>query len=220
MPWQFVAEEALQKDISAAGILSYVLNPTVGILILAGAAIALLNDLPAMILSVSRLVFSWAEDGIFPNKLSLIHSQYQTPYAALILSGIMASIGVLGSHFAGDFFLGIDIMVTSMLINFLLMSCSLFFLPFRNPTLAGEIKTIKNRNVQRILAILGMLFLATFLIIHISKDLNAQVSDWYFHSTWVYLLVLLIASLLFSYQWTQLKKSGVDVAKRFSELPD
>ena len=220
VPWQFVAEEALQKDISAAGILSYVLNPTVGILILAGAAIALLNDLPAMILSVSRLVFSWAEDGIFPNKLSLIHSQYQTPYAALILSGIMASIGVLGSHFAGDFFLGIDIMVTSMLINFLLMSCSLFFLPFRNPTLAGEIKTIKNRNVQRILAILGMLFLATFLIIHISKDLNAQVSDWYFHSTWVYLLVLLIASLLFSYQWTQLKKSGVDVAKRFSELPD
>ncbi|HCX76437.1 MAG TPA: amino acid transporter, partial [Algoriphagus sp.] len=114
VPWQFVAEEALQKDISAAGILSYVLNPTVGILILAGAAIALLNDLPAMILSVSRLVFSWAEDGIFPNKLSLIHSQYQTPYAALILSGIMASIGVLGSHFAGDFFLGIDIMVTSM----------------------------------------------------------------------------------------------------------
>ena len=33
----------------------------------------------------------------------------------------MASVGILGSHLAGDFFLGVDILVTSMLVNFLLM---------------------------------------------------------------------------------------------------
>ena len=44
---------------------------------------------------------------------------------SLIIAGFMASLGVLGSHFAGDFFLGIDIMVTSMMVNFLLRLKSL-----------------------------------------------------------------------------------------------
>ena len=71
VPWQFVAEEALSKDLTAAGLLTILLPSGIGIAILLGAAIALLNDLPAMILSVSRLVFAWAEDplerrGIIP----------------------------------------------------------------------------------------------------------------------------------------------------------
>ena len=36
----------------------------------------------------------------------------------------MATLGILGSHLAGDFFLGVDILVTSMLVNFLLMALS------------------------------------------------------------------------------------------------
>ena len=52
IPWNFVADEALTKDITAPGLLSYVLPPFWGILIIIGAAIALINDLPAMILSV------------------------------------------------------------------------------------------------------------------------------------------------------------------------
>ena len=86
-----------------------------------GAAVALVNDLPAMLLSVSRLMFAWASDGIFPAFVARVHPLFHTPYSALILSGVVATIGILGSHFAGDFFLGVDIMVTSMLVNFLLM---------------------------------------------------------------------------------------------------
>ncbi|MDZ7650239.1 MAG: hypothetical protein U5K54_25635 [Cytophagales bacterium] len=52
-------------------------------------------------------------------------SSYHTPYVAILLSGLMATIGILGSHFAGDFFLGIDIMVSSMLVNF--YSCAFRF---------------------------------------------------------------------------------------------
>ena len=39
----------------------------------AGAAIALINDLPAMLLAVSRLMFAWAEDGIFPRWIARVH---------------------------------------------------------------------------------------------------------------------------------------------------
>ncbi|MBX2956616.1 MAG: APC family permease [Cyclobacteriaceae bacterium] len=219
VPWYFVAQESLVKDITAPGLLSYVLPSGWAVLIVLGAAIALLNDLPAMILSVSRLMFSWAEDGIFPKQLSTIHPKLHTPYRAIVLSGVMASIGILGSHFAGDFFLGIDIMVTSMLVNFLLMCVSVIGLPNRNPALASRITIFTSRPLQLVLAIGGIVLLTSFLVIHITKDLSSTVTAWYFHSTPVWIIVMLMASLIFYIQWQRLKKAGVDTKQLFSELP-
>ncbi|GAA0878384.1 hypothetical protein GCM10009119_13520 [Algoriphagus jejuensis] len=219
VPWQFVAQEAMAKDITAAGILNYLLPSGLGVLILLGAAIALLNDLPAMILSVSRLVFSWAKDGIFPRALSKIHPNHNTPHTAIYLSGMIASIGILGSHFAGDFFLGIDIMVTSMLVNFLLMCVSVIFFPILNPTLAKQITIFKSRKLQLIIGIGGTVMIGTFLIIHTLKDLKSNASAWYFHSTPVWLIVMSTASLFFFFQWKKLKTSGVDTQTQFSTLP-
>lgn len=219
VPWPFVAEEALQRDISAPGLLSYVLSPGWSVVIILGAAIALINDLPAMLLSVSRLMFAWAEDGIFPRKVARIHPRYQTPYIAVLLSGGMASIGILGSHLAGDFFLGIDIMVTAMLVNFLLMCVTVLALPRHNPALAREVAVFKNRTVQVVLATAGAALLLLFLVVHTAKDLQADVAAWYFHSTWVWLLVLGLASLIFLWKLRQLRRAGVNVVEQFRELP-
>jgi hypothetical protein len=131
----------------------------------------------------------------------------------------MATIGILGSHFAGDFFLGIDIMVTSMLVNFMLMCLSVVMLPTHNPVLALQISVFKSRSLQLFLGVSGTVLLTAFLIIHITKDLNANVSAWYFHSTPVWLIVMALASILFYYQYNKLKKSGTDTKKLFSQLP-
>jgi len=219
VPWSFIAEEAMQKDISAPGLLSYVLSPGWSVVIILGAAIALLNDLPAMLLSVSRLMFAWAEDGIFPKAVARIHPRYQTPYLAVLLSGGMASIGILGSHLAGDFFLGIDIMVTAMLVNFLLMCITVLALPHYNPPLAQRVAVFKNRSLQVVLASAGAVLLLLFLIVHTAKDLQAEVAAWYFHSTWVWLLVLALASLIFFWKMRQLQGSGVAVDEQFKQLP-
>lgn len=219
VPWSFVAEEAMNKDITAPGLLSYVLPAGLGVAILVGAAIALINDLPAMLLSVSRLMFAWAEDGIFPEMISKVHPKRHTPHIALLIAGIMASIGVLGSHFAGDFFLGIDIMVTSMMVNFLLMCVTLLTLPNRNPELASEIKIIKNRRKQLWIGGIGTILLFAFLIIHTYKDLTSNVSAWYFHSTPIWLIVMALASVLFAYKWQQLKKTDIHISERFKKLP-
>jgi APA family basic amino acid/polyamine antiporter len=219
VPWSFVAEEALEKDITAPGLLSYVLPVGLGVAILIGAAIALINDLPAMLLSVSRLMFAWAEDGIFPSFIAQVHTRHHTPHIALFVAGIMASIGVLGSHFAGDFFLGIDIMVTSMMVNFLLMCITLLTLPKVNPALAKDVKVVKNRSLQVFIGALGTLLLLGFLGIHTYKDLTTPASAWYFHSTPVWLLVMALASLLFVLKWRQLKAKGIDVKKQFEKLP-
>ena len=219
VPWDFVAQEALSKNISAPGLLSYVLPGGLGVAILIGATIALINDLPAMLLSVSRLMFAWAEDGIFPRKVSQIHPKYHTPKIALILAGVMASIGILGSHFAGDFFLGIDIMVTSMMVNFLLMCITLIALPNKNPELAKNITVIRNRSKQLLIGWTGILFLVGFLIIHTYKDLTAVTTAWYFHSTPIWIIVMTLGSLIFIYKWRLLSRMGTN-QNHFNQLPE
>ncbi len=219
IPWSFVANEAMTKDITAAGLLSYLLPAGWGVAILAGAALSLIDDLPAMLLAVSRLMFAWAEDGIFPKRVAAVHTGFQTPHAAIIASGLMASVSILGCAFAGDFFLGIDIMVTSMLVNFLVMCITVITLPIKNPLIAKNIMVVKSRTWQLILAISGTIVLVSFLIIHITKDLSSTVSAWYFHSTPIWGIVMIIASAIYFVELRKLKQSGVDVSKLFSKLP-
>ena len=219
VPWPFVAEEAMAKDITAPGLMGYLLPAGLGIAIVAGAAIALINDLPAMLLAVSRLMFAWAEDGIFPRWIARVSQEHHTPHTAITLSGVMASIGILGSHFAGDFFLGIDIMVTSMLVNFLLMCLTVLSLPKRNPLLALEVKVLTSRPKQVLLAGAGVVMLTLFLVIHVVKDLTADTAAWYFHSTPVWLIVMGLATVIYVRELRKLKSQGVDTEKLFSQLP-
>ena len=216
VPWNFVADESLIKDITAPGLLSYVLPPFWGILIILGATIALINDLPAMILSVSRLMFAWSKDKIFPEKVSSIHEKYNTPYISIFVVGVVASIGSIGSHFAGDFFLGIDIMVTSMMINFLLMCITVITIAKVNPRLYKEITIFKNRTLQKIIGYFGSVVIVIFLVIHTYKDLTSEVDAWYFHSTFIYLIVMTLASLYFLIRWIQIKRNNKHI---FKSLP-
>lgn len=220
VPWTFIAQEAIEKDITAPGMFNYLLPSKLTIFIIAGAAIALINDLPAMLLSVSRLMFAWAKDGIFPSKAADIHPRLHTPHLAILFSGGMASIGIFGSHFAGDFFLGIDIMVTSMLVNFLLMCITLITLPKINPALSDKISIISNKNIQQVLGWAGIIILTGFLMIHIWKDLTAATAAWYYHSTAIWIIVMFIGSIIFFVKFDTLKKRGVDTNQLFKSLPD
>jgi APA family basic amino acid/polyamine antiporter len=220
VPWSFIASEAVARDISAPGVLAYLLPAGLSVAILAGAAVALINDLPAMLLSVSRLMFAWAEDGIFPSSMASVHKRFHTPHLALTASGLIASLGVIGSHFAGDFFLGIDIMVTAMMVNFLLMCLTLISLPKVNPSLASGITVGKNRKHQLLLGWTGALFLSIFLVVHVWKDLTGTVDAWYFHSTPVWLIVMALGSALFFVKMSTLRKSGADVDALFKNLPE
>jgi amino acid transporter len=219
VPWSYIAAESASRDVTAPGLLGYLLPVGWTVAIVAGAAIALINDLPAMLLAVSRLMFAWAEDGIFPRRVAAVHSRWRTPHVAIVLSGIMASVGVLGSHMAGDFFLGVDILVTSMLVNFLLMCVSVLNLPRHNPELARAVRVLPSKKVRVPLALGGVVLLGGFLVVHILKDLLAPVSAWYFHSTPVWLVVMAVATVVYIRELKALKRRGVDVGGIFSKLP-
>jgi amino acid transporter len=219
VPWSFVAERAQTQDLTAPGMLGYLLSPGWTVLIVAGAAVALANDLPAMLLAVSRLMFAWAEDGVFPRRVARVHPRWRTPHVALVLSGLMASLSILGSHFAGDFFLGVDLLVTSMLVNFLVMCLTVLYLPARNPEIARGVLVLPSRSVQRPVAVGGALLITLFLGVHVWKDLTADVAAWYFHSTPLWFLVLAVASIVYLRELAVLRRSGVDLDALFRTLP-
>jgi len=219
VPWAFIAERAQSQDLTAPGLLGYVLEPRWTVLILAGAAIALINDLPAMLLAVSRLMFAWAEDGVFPRGVATVHPEWHTPHIALVLSGLMATAAILGSHFAGDFFLGVDILVTSMLVNFGLMCVTVIALPRRNPAIAERMTVVKNRSLRAALSALGVALLTLYLGVHVWKDLNADVGAWYFHSTALWVGVMAVATVIYVREVAALRRAGVDTEALFRALP-
>ena len=132
----------------------------------------------------------------------------------------MATVGIFGSHFAGDFFLGIDIMVTSMMVNFLLMCVTLIMIEKKNPVLSNQISVLQNRLVQIILGWTGVITLTIFLLIHTWKDLSSNPEFWYHHSTIIYTIVMLLGSIVFFVKFDMLKTKGVDTQKLFRSLPN
>lgn len=219
VPWTYIAQEAQTRDLTAPGLLGYMLPAGWTVAIVAGAAVALINDLPAMLLSVSRLMFAWAEDGIFPSVVARVHPTRHTPHVAIVLSGLMASAAIIGSHLAGDFFLGVDVLVTAMLVNFLLMCLTVLTLPHRNPELARAVRVIPSRRVQVPLALLGVVLLGAYLVVHVWKDLTTPVDAWYFHSTPIWVAVMAIATVVYLREHRQLRARGVDVDAIFAKLP-
>ena len=219
VPWQYVAGESLQRDVTAPGLLGYLLPPFWTIVIVSAAAVALAKDLPAMLLATSRLMFAWAEDGIFPKAVAAVHPRHRTPHVAVVASGVMATLGVLGSHLAGDFFLGVDILVTAMLVNFLLMAVSVLTLPQRNPALARGITVLPNAAHRVPLAVLAVVVIGGFLAVHTIKDLTTPAAAWYFRSTWLWAAVMAAGTVIYWREVTSLRAAGVDLPARFAALP-
>jgi basic amino acid/polyamine antiporter, APA family len=219
VPWEYIADEAQRRDLTAPGLLGYLLPPLWTVIIISAAAVALAKDLPAMLLAVSRLMFAWAGDGIFPRAIASVHPVFRTPHVAILASGAMATLGILGSHLAGDFFLGVDILVSSMLVNFLLMAVSVLTLPRRNPALARSVTVLPNIRIRTMVAALGIVVLAGFLAVHTWKDLTGPAEAWYFRSTPLWAVVMAIGSLVYWLEVSGLRRAGVDLRARFAVLP-
>jgi amino acid transporter len=219
VPWSYIAAEARTRDLTAPGLLGVLLPTTWTVIIVSSAAVALIKDLPAMLLAVSRLMFAWAQDGIFPAAVAAVHPVSRTPHVAVVASAVMATLGVLGSHLAGDFFLGVDILVTSMLVNFLLMAASVLALPSRNPRLAAAVTVLPSRAVQAPLAAAGIVVLAGFLAVHTWRDLTTPVAAWYFRSTPVWAIVMAAGTFIYLRERVALVRRGVDLDGRFRGLP-
>ncbi len=220
VPWEVIAATPAGETPTASALLAPFLSPVGRAAITAGAAVALINDLPGMLLSVSRLMFAWARDGVFPSWAADVHPTTRTPRAALVASGAMATVGVLLSHGAGSFSKGVDIMVVAMLVNFLLICLALLALPRRHPGLAAQMTFLRGARARQVVGVAGVSVLSLFLAVHVRRELGTAVAVWYERPLAVWGVVMAIGFAIHLVEFRKLRAREGDLTARFATLPE
>ena len=218
VPWEHIAAASLAGDVTAPGLLTPLVTPLIAIPMVAGAAVSLINDLPGMLLGVSRLCFAWADDGVFPKRLAAVHPRFHTPHIALLVSALLATASILGGHLADDFFVGVDILVTAMLVNFLVMAVALLRLPSHNPTLAAELRLLRTPGARRLVAFPAIGLLGALLVAQTARDLSSP-GAWYLHPTWIWVLVMAFGTGIYLRETRALARRGGDLRAITATLP-
>lgn len=221
VPWQYVTKVAQIQDVTIPGLIGKLMSPTWSLFAIAGGATALLNSIPALMMGNSRLVFVWAEDGVIPETFGYVHSVYKTPVFAIIAVSCVATFSIFGCHFNGDFFFGIDLLTTALLVNFIGISCSLLMLRIQNPTLASAITIGKSRLVQNCAGLLGIIVFGLMLAFHTSKDWNNETSHWFQSPSLLWLSVIAVGSVVYVVRWKVSSKAQRLLRKeKFNLLPE
>jgi APA family basic amino acid/polyamine antiporter len=71
-------------------------NSAAVLIVSLGAMISTASVLLMTILGVSRMTFAMARNGQLPHLLSQIHSKFQTPYIAILITGLLSTVLVFG----------------------------------------------------------------------------------------------------------------------------
>lgn len=103
------------KDAPLAAVAGVVFGKGGIVLITVTIAISMLGTLGGSILSVPRIIFAGARDGLMPKALSKIHPRFSTPYVAILF---YASLGLLFAIFGGFKQLAIIASASALIIYF------------------------------------------------------------------------------------------------------
>jgi basic amino acid/polyamine antiporter, APA family len=220
VPWDYIYRVSLVRDVSAPALLAPLMPPWLGVVILLAVTVAILNSIPSVMLANSRMLYAFGTDRIFPAALGRVHPVHRTPHVAITVTAIAGSLSVVGCHFAGDFFLGVDVLVLSMLLNFVLMAVAVVTFPKVNPHLYRDVAFLRSRATQVGVAVAAGVLLATLLVIQLAGDLTSA-TPWYLRSTTIWIAVMAGASLVFVRSWRRLRDEGVDPRRDiFNALPE
>lgn len=220
VPWEHVYRVSLVQDASAPALLAPLLPAWANLLILGAVSVAIIDSIPSVMLANSRMIYAFAADRLLPPPLAALHPRFHTPHHAITATALAGTLSVLGCHFGGDFFLGVDVLVLSMLLNFVLMSVAVVTFPRVNPQLHGEVGFLRSRPAQVTIALLAAGLLSGLLVVQVVADLGSA-QPWYMKSTWLWVVVMIGASLMFVRAWRALRREGIDPhATIFGRLPD
>ena len=209
VPWEYIYRISLVQDVSAPALLAPLMPAWLSVVILCSVSIAIFDSIPAVMLGNSRLIYAFATDRIFPAAFARLHPRYRTPHHAITLTAIAGSVSVIGCAFAGDFFLGVDLLVVSMLINFLFVACAVVTFPRVNPQLHASVTFVPQRSRQLAVAVAAGVLLAGLLAVQVVGDLTAG-TPWYMKSTVAWLVAMALGSIVFGRSWNRLRRHGID----------
>jgi len=223
-PWQLLYHlTAVEKAGTTAPHLLGVLMPKpLAVFVALMAAISLANDIPPILLAVSRLFFSWARDGIFPRTLAAISPRFHTPQYALTISAAVASVVVLICYSDRSFAAGVDMINIALTCTYCLVAVSVIAFPYRNPELYARVRFMRNRPAQVVTALVaaatvGILFLQQ--LVTYAADLQADVIALLKNPAVLWAGGMVVAAVIFATMWRLRVAGGWDMAAIFRTLP-
>lgn len=107
-----------------------------GIFIALGAIIATLGGTSGWILVTGRSAYAPAVEGVFPKVFGKVHPKYRTPYASLIISGVLANVLLILNYTQS---------LTSA-FDFMLLLATLAFIPCYSFTAAADIVLLRKKD--------------------------------------------------------------------------
>jgi len=113
------------------------LGPEAGLLVSGVIIVAILGSINAAIATAPRVYWAMARDGIFPEKLAMLHPRYKTPHISILLQALLASAMV----FIGRFEQLLSYVVFAMLLSSIACGLSVFVLRIRYPDMRRPYKT-------------------------------------------------------------------------------
>lgn len=178
--------------------------------------LALANDIPPMLYTKSRLVYSWAKDGILP-KIFLKTNKHGTPVYSLTAVAFIGSLVAISCVFGG-FFTEVNVVVLSRFVIYLLIAVSLLTLPKRNPNIYKKIKFLRNRAIQVAVALFVIIVSLLFMGIVIYFDLTSG-KEWWQMSIVQTLVIAGIGVIIYVSYIYKMKREGKDPMEVFRKLP-
>jgi APA family basic amino acid/polyamine antiporter len=242
VPWKYVdhAVTTSETGVSAPGLIGPLMPAAIAGFVAFTAAIALANDIPPMLMAVSRLFFSWARDGIFPRSLAGVNRVFHTPHWALTACALVGTAVIIECHVHGKagFFAGIDTVTIALLFTYMMVSLSVIAFPRQNPELYKKVAFLRSRRAQVLVAIVALSTIGALLVIQINADLTqlgevvgqgladgaSPASVWFTalsrSATVFWLAVMAVAAVIFTVMWRAARRRGEDPAVVFRTLPD
>ena len=215
VPWQYIVG---RTNLTVPGLTGIFLPKAIAFIVSILVALTLANDIPPMLLTTSRLFYSWAVDGILPKKFAET-SKRKVPHFCLTLVAIIASLVVIEATFGG-FFLAVNVVTISRYLVYILIALAILAIEEKNEKLYREITFLKGRRkLHFLIATVTLITVTFFLFVLVYRDVTSQVK-WYEHMTLQLLVFILIGSIIYGIFVYRMKKKGVDYKKILKELPE
>ncbi len=212
IPWKYIAAltNEAAADMSVPLLIGVLMPPALASFVGLMAALALANDIPPMLMATSRLFFAWARDGVFPRGLAGINHRFRTPHYALTICALVSSLWVVLCNIEEGYFTGVVTVNIALIFTYVLIAVSVISLPRCNPTICREVRFMRSRTAQTIVACLAIAFLLPLF----------KIQFWPIKSASIFWLgVMGVGALIFAIMWFRAKARGDDLREIFAHLP-
>ena len=215
IPWQYIVG---RHGLTVPGLTGLFLPGYMAFVLSLIVTLTLANDIPPMLLTSSRLLYSWAVDGIMP-KIFAETSKRKVPVFSLLFVAVIASLVVIESAVEG-FFLAVNVVTISRFLVYMLVALALLSIEERNRKIYERITFLKGKRWLHLVIAFSSLVATAFMFGLMAYMDVTSATVWYEKMTFQLVVFVFLGVAVYYSFVRRMKKLGVDYRKILMELPE